>query len=213
MRHLLSCLLLFFVLESCLENPFKEKQKKPPVEGIPVTGNLFTSRKIGWTIKLPGNEWKIIPKSERRKSNAKAKNDIEKSTGVAIDNSNMEELISFRKDDGNNFISIIEPYNKATDGDYDQLLYMQHDLLKSTYADKNIPARYELGATRIGGMMLDWFNIMIDVPGNEQKVFTLRMFSCLVNNYFFSMIVSYNNEMDEKTLMNVVYSSRFSIKE
>ena len=44
-------------------------------------------------------------------------------------------------------------------------------------------------------------------PGNEKKVFTLRMFSCLVNNYFFSMIVSYNNEMDEKTLMNVVYSS------
>ena len=90
---------------------------------------------------------------------------------------------------------------------------MQHDLLKSTYADRNIPARYELGATRIGGMMLDWFNIMIDVPGKEKKVFMLRMFSCLVNNYFFSMIVSYNNEMDEKTLMNVVYSSKFSIKE
>ena len=212
MRRLFYCLLPLFIFGGCLDNPFKEKRKKSRVEGTPLTGNHFTSEKIGWTIKLPGKEWKIIPKSERKQSNAKAKKNIEKSTGVVIDNSKVQELISFRKDDRNNFISLIEPFNKATDGNYEQVLYMQHELFKTTYSEKNIPAKYEIGATRIGGVMIDWFNVMIDIPGKEKKVFTLRMFSCLVNKYFFSMVVSYDNKMDEETLMNVVYSSTFSIK-
>ena len=212
MRHLLCCLLLLFVLVSCLENPFKQKPKKPPVAGTPLSGNHYTSQKIGWTIKLPGKEWKLIPKSERSSSNEKAKKDLEKSTGAEIDNSNVQELISFRKDDRNSFISVIEPFNKTTDGNYEQVLYMQHELIKTAYAEKNIAAKYEIGASRIGGVMIDWFNVIIDIPGKERKVFTLRMFSCLVNKYFFSMVVSYDNEIDEETLTNVVYSSTFSIK-
>jgi len=60
--------------------------------------------------------------------------------------------------------------------------------------------------------MIDWFNIITYTPGSEKPPHARRIFSCLVNKYILSMVISSDNEKDMETLENVVYSSEFSIK-
>ena len=105
---------------------------------------------------------------------------------------------------------MIIPYDINVDGDYDKTLTVMHDFLKYKYASDNIAAEYEIGATRIGGEMLDWFNVKAFSSGKKKQIETVRIYSCLINNYFFSMTIYYDNEQDEETLMNVVNSSKFT---
>jgi hypothetical protein len=191
MRYVLFCLALFLVA-GCSKH--------------------YTSEKIGWTITLPGKTWEVIIPKEGENVNAKTKEEVGEFIFVKIDGSRVQELISFRKNNTSSFVSVIETYNNTSDGQYEQLLLNQHEALKAINASKNIPAKYEIGATRIGGVMIDWFNIITYTPGSEKPPHTRRIFSCLVNKYILSMVISSDNKKDMETLENVVYSSEFSIK-
>lgn len=202
MRHLTIYFLLLFVLQNC-ENAFKKKSD-------PLTKETFTADKIGWTIQLPGKNWAILRNEQFEGFKVKSKKELEKIIDTTIVDSKTELLIGFRKNKINKFFSTIMPYDIAVDGDYDKALTTMHEFLKYRYASDNIPTEYELGATRIGGVMLDWFNMKEFSSDKKKETKTVRMFSCLLNNYFFSMTISYDNEHDQETLMNIVNSSKFS---
>jgi len=191
MKYLLFCLPLFF-LAGCSKN--------------------YTSEKIGWKITLPGKTWKTIIPKDNEKAAAKTREEVEEFIGIKVDGSRVQPLISLIKNNASSFVSVIETYDHTSDGLYEQILTEQHRAIKANYVSKNIPAQYEIGASRIGGMMLDWFTIKTYAHDPEKSPHTRRIFSCLVNKYIFSMIISSDNEKDMETLENVVYSSTFSIK-
>jgi len=204
MRHRLTFILILFVCEGCkFKNPFAQ-------QADPLTDKTFTADKIGWTIQLPGENWKIIPNQEIERLKDKSKKEMEKLTDTTIDDSKTQPLINFRKNKINKFISAIMPYDIKIDGDYDKKLTLIHEFLKYRYESDKIPVEYEIGATRIGGEMMDWFNMKVFSPGKKKQIETVRMYSCLINNYFLSIFIYYNNEHDEETLMNVVSSSKFT---
>ena len=211
MKYALVFLLAVFLFESCLD-PFKKKEEKVS-ESSKLSGTHFISDKIGWGIKLPGKDWEVIVPNETRGLNARSKQDIEKTLGVEINDAKVRELISLRKDSLNNFVAMIEPYRFSTDSEYEQLLTYQHEFFKAGYASKDIPAEYEMGATRIGGQMIDWFIIKAQSAGAEKTPLTLLLYNCLVNEYFFSLVVFSDNEKDMETLEGIVYSSKFSTKD
>ena len=192
MRYLLFSMLLF-LLASC-------SKKK------------YSSEKIGWEITLPGNSWKVTIPKEGENADTKTRQEIEEFIGIKVDGSRVQPLISFRKDSASSFVSVIETYDYTSDSRYEQLLTEQHKKIKENYASKKTGVEYEIGATRIGGMMLDWFNMKVYTPGSEKPPHLRRIFSCLVNKYIFSIIISSDNEKDMETLENVVFSSMFSIK-
>ena len=148
---LMKCALVFlfvvFLFDSCL-NPFKKKEKKLS-EDSKISDTHFISDKIGWGIKLPGKDWEIILPKGTKGFNEKAKQDIEKSLGLEVEDASVQELICFRKDSLNNFVAIIEPYRFSTDNEYEQMLRFQHDFFKDGYASRNIPAESEMGDSRI----------------------------------------------------------------
>ncbi len=211
MKFALVFLFVVFLFGSCL-NPFKKEEKKVS-EDSKVSDTHFISDKIGWGIKLPGQGWEVIVPKERKGLNAKTRQDIEKTLGVEIDDRMVRELISFRKDSLNNFVAMIEPYHFSTDSEYEQMLTYQHEFFKAGYASKDIPAEYEMGATRIGGKMIDWFIIKAQAAGAEKTPLTLRLYNCLVSKHFLSLVVFSDNEKDMETLEGIVYSSKFSSKD
>ena len=212
MKQSLSLLFVVVLFESCL-NPFKKEEKELSEGDSKISDTHFISDKIGWGIRLPGNDWQVIVPKETRGLNTETRQDIEKTLGVEIDDSQVRELISFRKNSFNRFVAMIEPYRFSTDNEYEQLLTYQHEFFKAGYASKDIPAEYEMGATRIGGQMIDWFTIKAQSAGAEKTPITLRLYNCLVNKQFFSLVVFSDNEKDMETLEGIVYSSKFSVKD
>lgn len=194
-----------------MNNPISEKLKPPSSseKTKPLPEGHFTEEKIGWTIKLPGGDWSVVTKKEKEKRSKKTIREIEESTGVKVDVSRIEQLISFNNNRRSSFTASIEPFDESQFGGYDNNLALQREILKQTYAAKNVHAKYEIGASRIGGVMIDWFIARISAPG-KKKDFTIRIYNCLRNNYFFTIVIGYDNVEDEKKLLNVVYSSKFT---
>ena len=209
MKYLLSAVLFLFIFQGCLENPFKQKAKPTPAEGKSLTETTFKSDKIGWKINLPkGNEWKIISTTEHDSLNKKGREVIEESTGTELPESQAEQLISFRKDQFNSFMSTVEPFDESADGSYDDMLTVIHQVIKNGYAAKNIKADYEISATRIDGIMVDRFDIKIYSPNNK-VILNQHVFTCLIKNRLLSINLLANNKTDGETLEKVVFSSDF----
>lgn len=212
MKFLSIAILCLFVFPGCMDNPIKEKVKVPTKENEPLKGRFFKSEKIGWTIRLPDGNWNMVTKKERENRNRKTTKEIEDATGAEVDISRVEHLIGFNNSNRSSFTSSIEPFDENQFGGYDNNLAVQREILKQTYAAKNIEPTYEIGATRVGGVMLDWFTMNISIPANSKnkRNFTVRIYNCLRKNYILTMAVGYDNAEDEETLMKVVYSSKFT---
>jgi|GEM_PF-5690539 len=209
MKYFVTAALFLFIFQGCLENPFQRKAKPRPAEGRPLTGTTFNAEKIGWKIDLPkSNEWKIISSKEQDRLDKEGRELIEESTGTDIPKSNAENLISFRKDQYNSFISNIERFNESVDGGYDDMLTIMHQVIKNTYAAKRIPAEYELSATRIDGIMVDRFDIKLYSP-DKKVILTQHLFTCLIKDHILSIHISTNNKTDEEILEKIVFSSDF----
>ena len=211
MKHALVSLIVLFLFENCSDLS-TEKEKKISKDHK-ISGTHFISDKIGWGIKLPDKDWEIIVPKKQKGINPKTKQDLQKTIGVDINDKDLQELIAFRKDSANSFTAFIEPYKFSTDSEYEQTLKYQHEFFKYGYNVNNIPANYEMGATRIGGKMIDWFIIKSQLPDTKGTPLTFHLYNCLVNDHFFSMVVFSNNEKDIEELGKIVYSSKFSTKD
>lgn len=213
MKHYLFGLSLVLVFGSCANNSSSTgKPTKASEESKPITEDYFFAEKIGWKIKLPGSEWETISGKEKQKMHTEGKKIVEESMGTKIDDSDVKELISFRKDKFNNFMATIEPFNKSMQNQYDGILANTHELIKKTYALRKIKADYEIGASRIDGLMVDKFDIKLYSPNKKDIILYQHVYSCLVNNYVLTINISANNLKDEEALLNVIYSSKFSAK-
>ena len=208
MKYLVSAVLFLFIFQGCLDNPFKQKVKPSPAKGEPLTGTTFTSEKIGWKIELPkGKEWRIITTKEHDSLEKGGRKVIEETTGVELPKSQTENLISFRKDQFNSFISSIEPFDESVNGNYDKMLGLLHEVIKNSYAAKNIPAEYEMSATRIDGIMVDRYDIKIYAA--KKVILYQYVFTCFIKDHLLSIQITTNNEADRETLEKIVLSSDF----
>ena len=212
MKFLTTAICCLLILPGCVDNPFEKKRKGTPAEGKSLTGKYFKSEKIGWTITLPrGNEWKFIPPKEQRKINAEGEEMVEELTGTEIEEVIEETLIAFRKDEFNSFMSNLQSFNEAVDGNYDQMLATMHTLVKESYKVKKIKASYELSATRIDGVMIDKFDIRFSSPGQDE--FYQHIYTCVIKDHILVMTISADNNTDDETLLKAAFSSKFVFKE
>ncbi len=211
MRLFLLFLPLLLVTTVCKnKQTLKEKQKELDIGNLD-ENSIYSVKEIGWSVKLPEN-WQVLSKRENYNETKKGEKFIEESTGTRVDASDLIELISIKKDQFNSFQSTMERYTESTGASYDDHIAMVHKIIEQAYKAKKIYADYELGATRIDGIMLDRFCTKIYSSNKKNVILQQKIFSGLINGYDFTMIINYNNESDEKTLMNIVNSTKFAIK-
>jgi hypothetical protein len=199
MRYLLAVIIIIFLFESCT----------PKADLL--TKKTYTAEKIGWTINLPGQKWKVITERELKKMSDKGKALIEDATEMKIDNSEVENLINLKKNTFNYFLASIEPYDSVSFNNYDEMVKTLHEVLKASYHSKKIPAEYEIGATRIDGLMLDRYIIKIPPKAPGGKPFYQEIYTCLINNFVLEITLMYNNDNDKETLSNILQSSNFTL--
>ncbi|MCH2194333.1 hypothetical protein [Kordia sp.] len=80
-----------------------------------MSNGVYTSKEIGWSILIP-NGWKIITKAQSDKFTQKGKAAAKDVYGVEIDDSEVNDLISFQKNIFNAFMSNSEHYKETYEG-------------------------------------------------------------------------------------------------
>ena len=196
-------LLLLFILASFLFNGCNEGADL-------LTDKTYTAEKIGWTINLPGEKWKVMTTNELMGHYDVANPKLDYT--VNPDSTGTEYLINLQKDISNFLMASIQPFDSKKFSSYDQMLTEIHQVIKDSYAFEKIPAGYQIGATRIDGLMLDRFAIRIPPKLSGDKLFFQEFYSCMIKNYVLLISLNYNNENAKATLLNILNSSNFTIK-
>jgi len=169
----------------------------------------FKAEKIGWSIELPGKKWKNKTPKEKSPGNI---NLFKDSDQPVLDETSFEELIVLEKDSSNKFRAALQLYSvPRTSQEYEQMLVHQHNDIRKGYKEKDTPAEFQIGATRIGDKMIDWFDIKVH-PADSLRKHTIRIYNCEIRGHILYITISSNNDKDLETLENIVFSSKFSEK-
>jgi hypothetical protein len=199
MRYTIAALIIVSLFGSC-----KEKAD-------PLTEKTYTADKVGWTINLPGKKWKTMSEKEVKKINERGMEFIKEATNTKIDTSESENLISLKKDPFNYFFALIEPFDSVTFRNYDDMITAVHEITKASFESKKIPVEFEMGATRIDGLMLDRYIIKLLSKKHGENILNQELYTCLINNYVLTINLVYNNELDKETLQSILQSSNFTM--
>jgi hypothetical protein len=190
MKNIIICFLLLIILAGCRKR--------------------FNVEKIGWSIDLPGNKWKKKTVKQKPKGN---ENLFKDSDHLIVDETSFEELLVLEKDNNNKFKAALQSYSTpVTEHEYQQMLVDQHNNVPVGYKKKGTPAEFQIGATRIGNKMVDWYDIKL-YPADKKEISRIRIYNCMVKDKILFMTISSNNKTDHEVLEEMVLSSKFSEKE
>jgi len=205
MRKLIYILILgtTILLTSC-----KETNPNESIEEGKVEGKVYTSQEIGWTITIP-NGWTVIDEETTEAINERGLKALEETMGQEIDDSKLKNLISFQKNQFNNFQSTSEPFELEYEGEWEENNAIIKQILFSTYENQGIEAdSTETKIERING--LDFYTYKMTIYGPEGDVILNQiLYSRLINGFDFSAVINYNNDQDKNELLKAFRTSEF----
>lgn len=175
-----------------------------------IKGEIYESKEIGWAIEIPKG-WKITSKDKAEANDEKGKSIIEKSSGLQIDMRALKHLISFQKDQFNNFSSTSEPVKEEFAGEYQQNSKALNGIIYNAFVDQGIKADSASGKETIQGLEFNTFYTTIYAPDGK-VILNQILYSRLINGYDFGININYNNEQDKKTMIDAWENSKFTKK-
>lgn len=215
MKGSLYILLAMFSIISCKtekkEKTLYEKRKELKY-GELSADNVYHVDEIGWTTTIPDG-WEIVTQQEMGKLKKKGADAIEEAFETEIDYSDVQDLLSVKKDKINSFMSNMQKMNNTRDGNFDERVKTMYDAIRYSYQSKNVQMEEAVGAIRIDGIMFDRLEIKILSPDKNKTILNQEIFIALINGYDLTMIINYNNEKDKDDLLEMVIGSKFSLKE
>ncbi|HRB31132.1 MAG TPA: hypothetical protein PK275_06800 [Chitinophagaceae bacterium] len=215
MKSYLYILLAMIFIFSC-KTEKKEKtlyeKRKDLQNGELSADNVYHVDVIGWTTTIPAG-WEIVTQQEMGKIKKKGADAFEEVFETDIDYSDVQDLLSVKKDIINSFMSNMQKVNDTLDGNFDERIKTVYDAIRTTYASKDIKMEEVVGAIRIDGIMFDRLEIKILSPDKKKTILNQEIFIAPINGYDFTMIINYNNEKDKDDLLEMVMGSKFSMKD
>ena len=203
--RILSIFILAFALFSC-----KEKSKDPnkQVDEGTVTGEIYESKEMGWTIEIPKG-WTITSRDKVEANTEKGKELMEKTMNAEIDMSAVEQLISFGKDRFNNFGSNSEPFKESYEGHHKANTREVTEIVYETFRNQGIKCDTAYGTETVGGLEFDAFYTTIYAPRTDSVILRQILYSRLMKGNTFSVNINYNNEEDRDTMVKAWKASKF----
>lgn len=200
MRTDLSLMLLVIsFLLGC--NPSETKDQ---VSALPT----FTSKEIGWTITIPAN-FKSMSEHRVKLHEQKGREAIESATNQQIDASGLINLLNFQKNQFNSFNATLQPFDSKIDGSYEKSNELTKKAVYDAYTNQKIRVDTSSFTQSIAGKAFNEFAIKIYGP-NGDVIMNQMMFSRLQKGYDFGININFNNEEDQKVLLDALNRSKFS---
>ena len=175
-----------------------------------VKGNIYKSKEIGWSIKIPDG-WDVITKDKIEANDEKGKAALEKTAGGTIDMSGLKHLITFKKNQFNLFASTSEPVKEEYPGEYLANSKSLNKLIFDTYRDQGIQVDSLSGTAIVGGLEFKTFEIKV-YSKDKKPILNQIMYSRLVNGFDFGININFNNDADRDVMLKVLKESKFDKK-
>lgn len=200
--------ILFFLCICVSINACKEVDPNKQIDEGNFKDQLYVSKEIGWQIEVPKG-WEIITKSQNEQYSKKGKEAFKDVHDVDVDDSQVKDLIAFKKDHFNLFLSNSEPFKEEYKGEWEDneadLKYIIYDTFKS----KGIKVDSSATTTvRIDGLDFDRFGFTLYGP-NGEVVLNQILYAKLINDFSFTVNINYNNEKDKKMMQDALFNSKF----
>lgn len=199
---------LIFTLIACvyLINSCKIDPNKQVDEGK-VENEYYTSEEIGWSIQIPSG-WRIMLKNQMDKNQDRGMELVQETIDTVVDYSGLKHLISFQKNKGNVFQSTSEPFELEYEGEFEETNQFLKLVITETYQNQGIRIDTLSTTARIDNLKFELFKIKMYNPQGE-LILNQDMYTRLINDYLFSVVLSYNNLEDKQEMMKVWTNSKF----
>src|SRR5688572_7936091 len=144
---------LILAMLSCKSDPNKQ------IDEGTVQGDTYSSEEIGWTIKIPEG-WRVTSRDELQEYDEKGLKAMQEVQGE-IDVTGLKHLVSFQKDQFNNFSSTSEPFNVEYNGEWKDNNRALRELLYKTYRQQGMEVDTSSSKALIDAFEFEVFYITI----------------------------------------------------
>lgn len=200
----LSLLATALFLTNCTNNvPVKKDYAKEVDEGT-FSGNTYSNKILGWEITFP-DTWIVTEKKSLENADERSKAMVGDTT---TSTKTIKRLLAFQKNFDNNFQSTREDFKGRDKASYQAIKHAVRKQVYFGYLDQRFNVDTTASIDKIDGVAFDCFEIMLyDQTG--KKFATQLLYSTILKDSYFNVIINYSNEKDKATLLNAFKKSTF----
>ena len=200
----LSLLATALFLTNCTYNvPVKKDYAKEVDEGT-FSGNTYSNKVLGWEITFP-DTWIVTEKKSLENADERSKAMVGDTT---TSTKTIKRLLAFQKNFDNNFQSTREDFKGRDQASYQAIKHAVRKQVYFGYLDQRFNVDTTASIDKIDGVAFDCFEIMLyDQTG--KKFATQLLYSTILKDSYFNVIINYSNEKDKATLLNAFKKSTF----
>ena len=200
----LSLLATALFLTNCTNNvPVKKDYAKEVDEGT-FSGNTYSNKVLGWKITFP-DTWIVTEKKSLENADERSKAMVGDTT---TSTKTIKRLLAFQKNFDNNFQSTREDFKGRDQASYQAIKHAVRKQVYFGYLDQRFNVDTTSSIDNIDGVAFDCFEIMLyDQTG--KKFATQLLYSTILKDSYFNVIINYSNEKDKETLLKAFKKSTF----
>jgi hypothetical protein len=200
----LSLLATALFLTNCTNNvPVKKDYAKEVDEGT-FSGNTYSNKVLGWKITFP-DTWIVTEKKSLENADERSKAMVGDTT---TSTKTIKRLLAFQKNFDNNFQSTREDFKGRDQASYQAIKHAVRKQVYFGYLDQRFNVDTTSSSENVDGVAFDCFEIMLyDQTG--KKFATQLLYSTILKDSYFNVIINYSNEKDKATLLNAFKKSTF----
>jgi hypothetical protein len=200
----LSLLATALFLTNCTNNvPVKKDYTKEVDEGT-FSGNTYSNKVLGWKITFP-DTWIVTEKKSLENADERSKAMVGDTT---TSTKTIKRLLAFQKNFDNNFQSTREDFKGRDQASYQAIKHAVRKQVYFGYLDQRFNVDTTASIDKIDGVAFDCFEIKLyDQTG--KKFATQLLYSTILKDSYFNVIINYSNEKDKETLLKAFKKSTF----
>jgi len=165
----------------------------------------YTCTELGWETSYPEGP-SITTKAAIKSLNERS----QRSAGV--DNPELDEsikyLLSYGYDPNNTFTSSAQEFKGKTAADYESAKKSIHESAYNNYFSARIRVDTTATTVKVGKVTFDVWKI--NMYNDEAKVYAHQeMYTAVINDYFFSAVVSYDDDYYRNKMIPTITKSKF----
>ena len=194
---------LFFIASCGSNNPTQNHDED--VDMGTFDDHNYTCKEIGWETSYPKGP--TITTKEALKSLSERSQKSAGVENVKLDES-IKYLLSYGYDFNNSFSSTVQDFKGKTDSDYKEAKNSIHASAYDNYYSARIRVDTSATTLKVGKVTFDVWTINL-YDENAKAYAHQEMYTAVINDYFFSAVVSYDDEFYRNKMVTTITKAKF----